>query len=60
MERGTLAKFGGRDAFDQAIKFFRGGGLEFDSVLSLGAAQNALRVLLSGFGHLESPSCSLS
>jgi hypothetical protein len=53
--RGTLAKFGGRDAFDQAIEFFRSGGLEFDRVLSLGVGQDALRVLLSGFGHLESP-----
>src|ERR1700675_2373040 len=56
--RRTLAKFGGGDAFDQAIKFFRGGGLEFERVLSLGVGQDALRVLLSGFRHLESPSCS--
>src|SRR6202795_1696978 len=49
--RGTLAHFGGGDAFDQAIEFFRGGGLQFDWVLALGVGQDALRVLLSGFRH---------
>jgi hypothetical protein len=29
--------------------------LEFDRVLSLGVGQDALGVLLSGFGHLEFP-----
>jgi len=53
--RGTLAEFGGGDAFDQASQFLIGGGLEFDRVLSLGVGQDALGVLLSGFGHLKSP-----
>ena len=35
--RGALAEFCGRDAFDQAIEFCRGGGLDLDRVLSLGA-----------------------
>src|SRR6202795_1466320 len=58
IRRRALPEFGGRDAFNQAIEFFRGGGLEFDRVLSLGVGQDALRILLSGFRHLESPSCS--
>ncbi len=34
--RGALAEFGSGDAFDEASQFLRGGGLDFDRVLSLG------------------------
>src|SRR5882762_6691746 len=57
LRRGALPEFGGGDSFNQAIEFFRGGGLEFERVLSLGIGQDALRILLSGFRHLESPYC---
>src|SRR5437899_6291236 len=57
LRRGALPEFGGGDSFNQAIEFFRGGGLDFERVLSPGIGQDALRILLSGFRHLESPSC---
>ena len=60
VSRGALPEFGGGDSFNQAVEFFRGGGLEFERVLPLGVGHDALRILLSGFRHLESPSCSPS
>jgi len=54
--RGSLAESGSWNALDEASYFFVSGGLDFDRVLSLGVGQDALCVLLSRFGHWESPS----